>query len=89
MAERFEAVPGVRSVTLSEYALLTGSGRIGPAYVEGRAPLSRAENNVYQQRARWNYFEAMQISLLAGRAFTPQDDGRTPKVAVINQTMAR
>jgi predicted permease len=89
MIERFEAVPGVRSATLSEYALLTGSGRIGPAYVEGLAPLSRAENNVYQQRARWNYFEAMQIPLLAGRGLTPQDDGRAPKVAVINQTMAR
>jgi predicted permease len=89
MAERFEAVPGVRSVTLSEYALLTGSGRIGAAYVEGHPPLSRAENNVYQQRARWNYFEVMQIPILAGRALTPQDDGRAPKVAVINQTMAR
>jgi putative ABC transport system permease protein len=31
----------------------------------------------------------MQIPLIAGRAFTPQDDGRAPKVAVINQTMAR
>jgi len=89
MVERFEAVPGVRSATLSEYALLTSSGRRGPAYVEGRAPLSRAENNVYQQRARWNYFDVMQIPLLAGRSFTPQDDGRAPKVAVINQTMAR
>jgi predicted permease len=89
MIERFEAVPGVRSATLSEYALLTRSGRIGPAFVESRAPLSRAENSVYQQRARWNYFEVMQIPLLAGRALTPQDDGRAPKVAVINQTMAR
>ena len=89
MVERFEAVPGVRSATLSEYALLTGSVRMGPAYVEGRAPLSRAENNVYQQRARWNYFDVMQIPLLAGRAFTPLDDGRAPKVAVINQAMAR
>jgi len=89
MIERFEAVPGVRSATLSEYALLTSSGRIGPAYVEGLAPLSRAENNVYQQWARWNYFEVMQVPLLAGRGLTPQDDGRAPKVAVINQTMAR
>ncbi|HEV2861040.1 MAG TPA: ABC transporter permease [Pyrinomonadaceae bacterium] len=89
MIERFEAVPGVRSATLSEYALLTNSGRMGPAYVEGRAPLSPAENNVYQQRARWNYFEVMEIPLLAGRGLTPQDDGRAPKVAVINQTMAR
>jgi putative ABC transport system permease protein len=62
---------------------------MGPAYVEGRAPLSRAANIVYQQRARWNYFEVMQIPLLAGRAFTPLDDGRAPKVAVINQAMAR
>jgi putative ABC transport system permease protein len=31
----------------------------------------------------------MEITLLAGRGFAPQDNERAPKVAVINQTMAR
>jgi predicted permease len=89
MCERIEAIPGVRSATISEFAALSGSGRNGPTYVEGRAPLPRNENNVFQQRVRWNYLQTMDIPLLAGRGFTPQDDERAPKVAVINQTMAR
>ena len=89
VCERIEAIPGVRSATISEFAALSGSGRNGPTYVEGRAPLPRNENNVFQQRVRWNYLQTMDIPLLAGRGFTPQDDERAPKVAVINQTMAR
>jgi predicted permease len=89
ICERLEAVPGVRSATISEFAALSGSGRNGPAYVEGRATLPRNENNVFQQRVRWNYLQTMEIKLLAGRGFNPQDDERAMKVAVINQTMAR
>jgi len=89
ICERLEAVPGVRSATISEFAALSGNGRNGPAYVEGRATLPRNENNVFQQRVRWNYLQTMEIRLLAGRGFTPQDDERAMKVAVINQTMAR
>jgi predicted permease len=89
VCERIEAIPGVRSATISEFAALSGAGRNGPAYAEGRAPLRRNENNVFQQRVRWNYLQTMDIPLLAGRGLTPQDDERAPKVAVINQTMAR
>jgi predicted permease len=89
VCERIEAVPGVRSATISEFAALSGSGRNGPAYAEGRAPLPQNERNVYQQLVRWNYLQTMEIPLLAGRSLTPQDDERTTRVAVINQTMAR
>jgi predicted permease len=89
VCERIEAIPGVRSATISEFAALSGAGRNGPAYAEGRDPLQRNENNVFQQRVRWNYLQTMGITLLAGRGFTPQDDERAPRVAIINQTMAR
>ena len=89
VCERIEAIPGVRSATISEFAALSGAGRNGPAYAEGRAPLSRDKSNVFQQRVRWNYLQTMEIPLLAGRGFTPRDDERAPRVAVVNQTMAR
>jgi predicted permease len=89
VCERIEAIPGVRSATISEHAALSGAGRNGPAYAEGRATLSRNESNVYQQRVRWNYLQTMEITLLTGRGFTPQDDERAPRVAIINQAMAR
>src|SRR5262249_42306765 len=89
ICERIEATPGVRSATISEFAALSGAGRNGPAYAEGGATLQQNERNVFQQRVRWNYIQTMDIPLLAGRGFTPQDDERAPKVAIINQTMAR
>jgi putative ABC transport system permease protein len=36
-----------------------------------------------------DYFRAMGIRLVRGRVFTPQDDARAPRVAIINETMAR
>ena len=89
VCERIESVPGVRSTTISEFAALSGAGRNGPAYAEGRPALPQNESNVFQQRVRWNYLQTMEIALLAGRNLTPQDDQSAARVAVINQTMAR
>src|SRR5204863_5117127 len=35
------------------------------------------------------YFQTVGIDLLAGREFTPADDERRPKVAIVNETFAR
>jgi len=51
--------------------------------------LPRSESIIYQQNVRWNYFQTMEIPLLAGRALSAQDDARAPKVAVVSQTLAR
>ena len=36
-----------------------------------------------------SYFRTLRIPLLRGRNFTEQDDGHTPLVAIVNETMAR
>ena len=36
-----------------------------------------------------SYFKTMGVPLLAGRDFTPQDNAAAPKVAIINEAMAR
>jgi predicted permease len=38
---------------------------------------------------RENFFEAMEIPLLAGRALSERDDERAPRVAVVNEAFAR
>ena len=37
----------------------------------------------------WSYFETLKIPVLRGRAFTEQDDGAAPGVAIINEAMAK
>jgi predicted permease len=89
MIERLRAVPGVRSATLSRHPLLSGSSARVGVYPQGQARFGGETDVSYLQLVRANFFETMEMPLLAGRALTAQDDGRAPKVAVVNQAFAR
>jgi len=93
MSERLEAVPGVRSVTFSRVPLLARSsssrGFYLPSNSAGPDGTIKSSGDVYVHQVRENFFDAMEIRLLLGRAFTTQDDARAPRVAVVNQTFAR
>jgi predicted permease len=92
ISEHLEAVPGVRSVTFSRLPLLAQSSSTRGFYLPNdaaAAAAARSSREVYVHQVRENFFEAMEIRLLLGRAFTSQDDARAPRVAVVNQTFAR
>jgi predicted permease len=57
--------------------------------VEGYTPQHGENNTMDCLRVMPEFFEALGITLLQGRAFTPQDDASAPKVAIINESMAR
>ncbi|MGE0128675.1 MAG: ABC transporter permease [Blastocatellales bacterium] len=95
MAERLEALPGTPKVTFSSDALLRGRNNSLSIYL--RSTLNAAPNAEGNLRptgssnylfTRENFLETMEIPLLAGRAFTKQDDERAPKVVIVNQTFA-
>jgi len=90
--ERVEAVPGVARATISRHPLLSGSAAIDMAFVDGKpapsAPKSVREMT-WMQRVGSNFLDTMEIPIVMGRGLLPNDDERAPKVAVINQTMAR
>jgi len=88
MLQRIEAVPGVVRATISRHPLLSGSAAIESVYIEGR-PAPGPRDYTYVQRVRSNFFETMEIPLVLGRGLREQDDERAPRVAVINQVMAR
>jgi predicted permease len=46
-------------------------------------------NTDYWQFVTTNYFEAMKIPLIAGRAFGPQDGPEAGPVVIVNETLAR
>ncbi|HST19637.1 MAG TPA: ABC transporter permease [Blastocatellia bacterium] len=92
MAERIEAVPGVRGVTFSRVPLLSGSMSSRSFYLMGVTAAPDGEikstGNVYIHQVRENYLETMGIPVLLGRSFTERDNAQAPRVVVVNQTFA-
>ena len=88
--ERINAIPGVRSASLSLMEPITGGGGWdNSVWVEGYTPLPDENMTVYLNRAGPKYFETLGTALLLGRDFNPRDTETIPKVAIINQTMAQ
>jgi predicted permease len=89
LRERLQAVPGVRAVTSSELALLTGWMNNSPIGIEGSQPKSVQETSVEWDAVGPDFFETMGIRVLLGRSIDRRDTSDSPKVAVINEALAR
>jgi predicted permease len=89
MSERLRATPGVRAVTLTNPALLSGGTSTTYFVVHGRTFRRGAHNEIHRVTVADNFFQTMEMPLLRGRSFTPKDDEPAPKVAVINETAMR
>ena len=88
MLERIEALPGVEGVGAVNVLPLSG-GNTTRFIVEGEpvpAPGQETEANVREVNP--DYFRAMGVPLLRGRAFTARDDPASPRVVIVNQTLA-
>jgi predicted permease len=85
-----KTIPGVRSATMSQVRLLSGNSWTSTAYKEG-APLDAASGirRVHQMIVRPDFFDTVGIRLLLGRNLNEHDVKTTPKVALINEAMAR
>jgi predicted permease len=86
---RLKTLPGVRGVTVSKNGLFTGSDSSDDINIEGYVPAREEEREVHWDWAGPNYFSAIGIPMILGRDIGPQDTAASPKVAVINETMAR
>ncbi len=89
MVESIEGVPGVSSATISRHPLLSGSARTNSITVQEHVPQPGEDNLVYVNLVAANFFDTMQVPILLGRGLSIRDDQRAPRVAVINQTLAR
>jgi predicted permease len=92
IVERVGAIPGVRAVTFSHVALLSGGTNSTGIFVHGRHydPSVRDHNNGINRLVIWpNFFETMGMPVIAGRGFTRRDTEGAPKVVIINQTASR
>ncbi len=83
------AVPGVDSVSMAEISAVSEDRWMSTIQVEGYEPTDDEDMNPDFNGIGPEYFQTMGIPLLAGREFTERDTKDAPKVAVVNETMAR
>lgn len=83
------ALPGVRSVTISEEGMLAGDDNSSNITPEGYTVHPDEDTNVFWAHISPDYFSTMGIPLVAGREFTDADTTTSQKVIIINQALAR
>src|SRR5207237_4197779 len=86
--ERLAALPGVRDETYSRVPLLSRVRQNKSFTVLGTDP-GQTRENVNTNGVAPNFFAAMALPILRGRAFAAADREGAPKVAVVNETFAR
>ena len=90
VVQRVEALPGVQSAAATIVLPIEGGIDL-PFLVEGRPPQN---GGLYTGDEQWrsvspHYFSAFRIALLRGRTFDDRDTGKSERVALINQAMAK
>lgn len=90
LIEEAQQIPGVTAAASINEMLLSAGGSAASVYRAGTTDF-RSSNSVTPARyftISPGYFQAAGTRLMAGRDFTWHDDGHSPMVAVINQTLA-
>jgi predicted permease len=87
--DRISSLPGVTSASPSRNGLLSGFVGIRQVNVEGYAAGANEDMGVQWSLVAPRFFETVGMRLLLGRDITPRDSETAPKVAIINETMAR
>jgi predicted permease len=84
LTQELLAVPGVRSVAYAQPPLLSGSRSSTGLYLPNM-PMQQ----VHVMTVSPDFFDTMQMRLLAGRQFSASDTPDSPKTLIINDTLAR
>ena len=88
LGDRMAAVPGVRSVGLASSVPMAGVG-YWSFQIEGKPSREDVMQDVQPYSVTPGYFAAMRMQLVRGRLIEDRDRDTVPRVAVINETMAR
>ncbi len=83
-AEALRAVPGVQSVAIESWPLLSRIRINSDIFVNGAVP---NPTNAFFMVVSPGWLSTMKVPLLSGRDFTPQDT--SPGAAIVNQTFVR
>ena len=86
--DRVQALPGVTAVGVVNRLPLGGDDQNAGLQIEDAAPHTRWPN-VLTRTVSPGYFQALQIPVKEGRSFTRLDGSDAPRVAIIDERLAR
>jgi len=89
LQQELGAVPGVRLVSMSEIGMLSGNDWRMTVRVDGYQAKEDEDMNPSVDGVAPGFFATMGIPLIAGREFSERDTAASPRVAIINETMAK
>jgi predicted permease len=100
LLEAVTSAPGIESASMSDSGFRTGSSQTCCVAVEGYTPSANEDRQIRTDGVAPGYFDTMGLPILLGREFQPQDCNpqdkqsddkprESPKVAIINEAMAR
>jgi len=91
LIDSVKGTPGVQSAGVTLSLPLGGDTfNVGRGVIrEGRPMTADEQTNAQYLPVTPDYFQTLQVPLKAGRLFTDQDTLQSPKVTIVNETMAR
>ena len=89
LSERLVALPGVKTITFTRNAPMSGLFSRFGIEVPGYQPRPGEEMAVLFNQIGPQFFATFGAPLLLGREFTTQDSPESPKVVIVNQSLSR
>jgi len=90
LVDRVKTLPEVQSTALISTLPLSGNETDTDFFIEGRPqPPPNQQPVAWYNSVSPDYFRAMELRLIKGRAFTDLDKDKSPLVVIISETMAR
>ena len=89
LQDRLAAIPGASSVSMAAVTPLTDSAWMATVKVDGYQAKDGEDMNPQVNSVGPDYFKTLGVALIAGREFTAADGPTAPRVAIINEKMAK
>ena len=86
---KVSAIPGVESAALASRVPMQLNGNTWEIWIPGRHQPGEHGDAVEVTTVSIEYFQTMGVPIVEGRAFTSADRPDTPRVAIVNETLAR
>jgi putative ABC transport system permease protein len=87
LLDRMRSIPGVEDAANTNIVPLAGEGWSNGVWIDGNDATRREDSNFSSVSP--DYFHTLRIPLVAGRDFNDNDTSHSPRVAVVNEALAK